>query len=176
MTGFGNVDFVIADVAQDGGIREFLSVELQAVDIGGSVMPAYKALRSNQDLDQRPKYSMNFGNVYKRYVTQLIRKGYSHHHWGTKLVAVMQDVFYEYIRDWAQFMLIDDVQQNTVNIIFMAYRYEDDPAQRGAKRLVLDTVKGTSHADLQQAVLYKRAPSRDAFCDKIKRSLERSQN
>ena len=176
MTGFGNVDFVIADVAQDGGIREFLSVELQAVDIGGSVMPAYRALRSNQDLDQRPKYGMNFGNVYKRYVTQLIRKGYFHHHWGTKLLAVMQDVFYDYIRDWAEFMRTDDVKGSTVNIIFMAYRYEDDPVRAGAQKLVLDTVEGTSHANLQQAVLYKEAPRVTLFCDKIKRSLDRSQN
>ena len=43
MTGFGNVDFVIADIGQGGAITEFLSVELQAIDITGSVMPAYQA-------------------------------------------------------------------------------------------------------------------------------------
>ena len=176
MTGFGNVDFVIADVAEDGGIAEFLSVELQAVDISGSVMPAYRALRANEDLDRRPTYGMNFGNVYKRYVTQLIRKGYFHHHWGTKVVAVMQDVFYDYIRDWAEFMRSGNVKGSTVNIIFMAYRYEDDPDHDVAQRLVLDTVEGTSHANLQQAVLYKEAPSRDAFCEQIKRSLVRSKS
>lgn len=176
MTGFGNVDFVIADVAQDGGISEFLSVELQAVDISGSVMPAYEALRANKDLDRRPTYGMNFSNVYKRYVTQLIRKGYFHHHWGTKVVAVMQDVFYDYIRGWADFMRSEDVKGSTVNIIFMTYRYEDDPGRPGTQRLVLDTVEGTSHANLQQAVLYKEAPSRDAFCAQIKRSLERSKS
>ena len=176
MTGFGNVDFVIADIGQDGAITEFLSVELQAIDISGSVMPAYKALRANQDLDRRPTYGLNFANVYKRYVTQLIRKGYFHHHWGTKVVAVMQDVFYDYIRNWAEFMCSDNVKDSTVNIIFMAYRYEDDPDDAGAQRLVLDTVKGTSHANLQQAVLYKEAPSRDAFCEQIQRSLVRSKD
>ena len=174
MTGFGNVDFVIADIGQGGAITEFLSVELQAIDISGSVMPAYEALRAERDMDRRPTYGLNWSNVYKRYITQLIRKGYFHHHWGTKIVAVMQDVVYDYIRNWAEFMRSDDVKGSTVNIIFMAYRYEDDPDDAGAQRLVLDTVEGTSHANLQQAVLYKEAPSRDAFCERIKRSLVRS--
>ena len=86
----------------------------------------------------------------------------------------MQDVVYDYIRNWAEFMRSDDVKGGAVNIIFMAYRYEDDPDGGGAQRLVLDTVEGTSHANLQQAVLYKEAPSRDAFCEQIKRSLFRS--
>ena len=173
MVGFGNVDFVIADIGRDEEVTDFLSVELQAIDITGSVMPAYEALREVRELDRRPTFGLNWSNVYKRYITQLIRKGYFHHHWGTKIVAVMQDVVYDYIRDWAEFMRSDDVKGNTVNIIFMAYRYENDPYDVGAQRLVLDKVEGTSHANLQQAVLYKEAPSRDAFCQQIKRSLVR---
>ena len=46
MAGFGNVDFVIADVKPDGEIGDFLSVELQAIDITGSVFHAYQALRA----------------------------------------------------------------------------------------------------------------------------------
>lgn len=174
MSGFGNVDFVIADVGQGGAITEFLSVELQAIDITGSVMPAYQDLRADRIAERRPSYGLNWSNVYKRYITQLIRKGYFHHHWGTKIVAVMQDVVYDYICNWAEFMRSGDVKGSAVNIIFMVYRYENDPDNVGAQRLVLDTVEGTSHANLQQAVLYKEAPSRDAFCEQIKRSLDRS--
>ena len=174
MTGFGNVDFVIAELGQNEEVGQFLSVELQAVDITGSVMPAYEALREVRELDRRPSFGFNWSNVYKRYITQLIRKGYFHHHWGTKIVAIMQDVVYDYIRNWAEFMRSDDVKGNAVNIIFMTYRYEEDPDDVGAQRFVLDRVEGTSHANLQQAVLYKEAPSRDAFCQQIKRSLDRS--
>lgn len=176
MKGFGNVDFVIADVADGDDIGQFLSVELQAIDITGSVMPAYQALRAGEDMAQRPTYGLNWSNVYKRYITQLIRKGYFHHHWGTKIVAVMQDAVYQYVCDWADFMRSDDVKGNTVNIIFMAYRFEDDPGNPGAQRLVLNQVEGTSHANLQQAVLYKEAPGREAFCERIKHSLVRSGN
>ena len=174
MKDFGSVDFVIADVEENGTVGEFLSVELQAIDITGSVMPAYEALREGRLADRRPTYGLNWGNVYKRYITQLIRKGYFHHHWGTKIVAVMQDVVYDYIRNWAEFMRSEDVKGNAVNIIFMTYGYEDGRSNSGAQRLELKTVEGTSHANLQQAVLYKQAPSRGAFLERIKHSLNRT--
>src|ERR1039457_1744728 len=173
MRGFGNVDFVIADIKDDGSVEQFLSVELQAIDITGSVMKAYAALLKNEDLERKPTYGLNWDNVYKRFVTQLIGKGYFHHHWGTKIVAVVQDVVYRYICRRFEFMRSLDVKTATTNIIFVTYRYEADPSNFGSHRMVLDTVEGTSHSNLQQAVLDKAARSRDAFCDQIKRSLKR---
>ncbi|MFZ3034205.1 MAG: NotI family restriction endonuclease [Parvibaculum sp.] len=173
MKGFGNVDFVLADVDSDGAIGQFLSVELQAIDITGSVMPAYLALRNGTELDQRPRYGLNWDNVYKRYITQLIRKGYFHHHWKTKIVAVIQEQIYRNILERADFMRSSNVKDATVNIIFMTYRFEDDLNRPGQFKPVLTTVEGTSHSALSQAILYKEAPSRDQFCDQIKRSLIR---
>ena len=174
MKDFGNVDFVIADVDEEGEIGQFLSVELQAIDITGTVMDAYLALRAGEQMDEKKSYGLNWSNVYKRYITQLIRKGYFHHHWGTKIVAVMQDVVYQYVRDWADFMRSTDVKGDTVNIIFMSYRYQHDPSAPDVKRFVLDEVEGTSHANLQAAVLYKPAPARDQFCSQIQKALARS--
>ena len=94
MEGFGNVDFVIADVGDDGEVSQFLSVELQAIDITGSAFDAYQALRAGNDLEKRPTYGFNWDNVYKRYITQLIRKGYFHHHWKSKIVAVIPEQVY----------------------------------------------------------------------------------
>lgn len=104
MEGFGNVDFVIADVGQDGEVEQFLSVELQAIDITGSAFKAYQALRAGEDLEKKPTYGFNWDNVYKRYITQLIRKGYFHHHWKSKIVAVIPEQVYEYIKGRAGFM------------------------------------------------------------------------
>ncbi|WP_299844145.1 NotI family restriction endonuclease [uncultured Roseovarius sp.] len=173
MKGFGNVDFVIADQDADGSIGNFLSVELQAIDITGSVFPAYQALRAGEQLPKRPTYGFNWDNVYKRYITQLIRKGYFHHHWGTKIVAVIQDQVYQYVIDKADFMRSDNVADNNVNIIFMTYVFEDDPEKPGQFRPKLQRVEGTSHASLQQAILYKEAPSKDAFKGKIVEALTR---
>ena len=173
MKGFGNVDFVIADQATDGSIGNFLSVELQAIDITGSVYPAYEALRSGMVLPKRPTYGFNWDNVYKRYITQLIRKGYFHHHWGTKIVAVIQEQVYQTVIEKADFMRSTDITSPTVNIIFMTYVFEDDPENPGQFRPKLQRVEGTSHANLQAAILYKEAPSKEVFKTKITEALTR---
>lgn len=175
MKGFGNVDFVIAEAdPKTAEIGRFLSVELQAIDITGSVMPAYLALKNQNDLPKKPTYGLNWDNVYKRYVTQLVRKDYFHHHWGSKIVAVIQDRVYENICSRAEFMRTSDVKDNqNVNIIFMAYRFESHPQRPGEYRLSLTKVEGTAHSSLQNAIMYKEAPSREAFCQRIKKSIER---
>jgi len=174
MTGFGNVDFVIADQDEEGQIGNFLSVELQAVDITGSAFPAYEALRAGQSLPKKPTYGFNWDNVYKRYITQLVRKGYFHHHWGSKIVAVIQDQVYDYVIKKADFMRSTDVSNSNVNIIFMTYSFEADPNDPGQLVPVMRRVEGTSHASLQQAILYKEAPSRDEFKEKISVALRRT--
>lgn len=172
MKGFGNVDFVIADVGTGKTIDRFLSVELQAIDITGSVFKAYKGIVNDTMLAKRPTYGFNWDNVYKRYITQLIRKGYFHHHWQSKIVAVIQDQIYRHIIENADFMRTKDVSSSTVNIIFMTYNFIADPKNPGEFALALNTVEGTSHANLQQAVLYKEPPSRDEFLKRIKSSLK----
>lgn len=176
MTGFGNVDFVIANVRKDGEIDQFLSVELQAIDITGSVFPAFKALCAGRDLKDRPTYGFNWDNVYKRYITQLIRKGYFHHHWKSKIVAVIPEQVYQYIIERADFMRSPDVTSSQVNIIFMSYRLDPNPARPGEYHPKLVRVEGTSHSSLQSAIMYKDAPKRKVFTEQIKRSLARAVN
>lgn len=176
MAGFGNVDFVIADVQDDGEVEQFLSVELQAIDITGSAFKAYQAIRAGEDLDKRPTYGFNWDNVYKRYVTQLIRKGYFHHHWKSKIVAVIPEQVYQYITNRADFIRSPDVKSAQVNIIFMTYRLVDDHDRPGEYRPQLVTVEGTSHSSLQNAILYKEAPKKEAFTARIKHSLVRAVN
>lgn len=174
MAGFGNVDIVIADVKKDGEIGQFLSVELQAVDITGSVFDAYKALRVGDDLEKRPTYGFNWDNVYKRYITQLIRKGYFHHHWKSKIVAVIPEQIYQYILNRADFVRSPDVKNAQINIIFMTYILEHDPARPGEYHPKLVTVEGTHHSNLQSAILYKEPPKKEDFTMRIKHSLRRA--
>lgn len=171
MKDFGNVDFVIADTDDGKNIRQFLSVELQAIDITGTVRDAYDAIISGQMLESKRNTGFNWKNVYKRYIHQLISKGYYHHHWQTKIVAVIQDEVYNYICDDAEFMRSTDINSPNVNIIFMSYKF--DPDGSSGYRLKLDKVEGTHHSNLQTAVLYKTAPSKDEFCKKISAALSR---
>ncbi|MBI5521356.1 MAG: hypothetical protein HY910_01920 [Desulfarculus sp.] len=170
MEGFGNVDFVIADVDQSNNVRQFLSVELQAIDITGSVYPAYESMIQNNPLPSKPSYSFNWDNVYKRFITQLIRKGYYHHHWNSKIVAIIQEAVYQNIRARADFITSNDLMSPNVNIIFLTYDYEEEENGSGYT-LTMKTIAGTHHSNLQSAILYKTPPSRDAFCSHIIRNL-----
>lgn len=73
----------------------------------------------------------------------------------------------------AGFKRSTDIASNTVNIVFMTYVFENDPKRPGQFRLTPKRVEGMSQANLQQAILYKEAPSRDAFKGKIFDALRR---
>ncbi|MSP96947.1 MAG: hypothetical protein EXR29_06910 [Betaproteobacteria bacterium] len=120
MKGFGNVDFVLADFTRKGEVKRFVSIELQAIDISGSVRPAYNALLAGETLPKRPAYGLNQDNVYKRYVTQVIRKGYFHHRWQSRIVAIIQDVVFDSICDRFKFLRSKDVSDPTMNVVFMS--------------------------------------------------------
>ena len=171
MSHFGNVDFVIADINKGGHVDQFVSVELQAVDTTGSIYPAYEALITNQLLDEAPGYGFNLANVFKRYVTQLIRKGYFHHLWGTKIVSVIQDVVFDDIYKRTKF---PEMKLEEANIVFMSYKFVPDEEKRRFVP-VLDRVVGTHHNMLQNAVLYQLAPSREKFCERIETQLKKGQ-
>lgn len=172
MSNFGNVDMVVADISPaTGNVRTFVSVELQAVDITGSVEPAYQGvLNSHPEVDV--DYGINWKNVRKRFVSQLIDKGFYHHHWGTRIVAVVQTPLYERLREAIQFdELPPDRGGNT--IIFMLYDYRPDPNRPGAYYLVFDRAVGTSHNSLMNASLYQQVPSKEDFHKRILANLAR---
>lgn len=172
MAGFGNVDMVIADIDQaSGNVGSFVSVELQAVDITGSYEPAYQGVLYNLP-EVTVSYGINWKNVRKRFITQLIDKGIYHYHWGTRIVAVLQTPLYDQLRKAIQFEeLPPDRGGNTV--IFMLYDYRPDPNRRGAFVLGLDRVVGTSHSSLMTASLYQPVPSKEAFHQRILANLVR---
>ncbi len=165
----GNVDFVVADLSDDGKVKEFISVELQAVDTTGSYVTAYAAHLKSELMAKRSGFGFNMANVYKRFVTQLIAKGYYHHHWKTKVVAVVQDVVFDDIYQRGKFQISADARDS--NIVFMVYKFVPDVKKPGHFVFELDRVVGTHHTNLQNAVLYKTPPSRQEFCEKIQSKL-----
>lgn len=169
MQGFGNVDFVVADVANDE-VLNFVSVEAQAVDVTNSYRPAYNAIIAGQMLTKSPTFSLNWDNVYKRYMTQVIRKGFYHHHWNTKIIALMQDELFKQLCKYP-FLTTNDVADPAVNVVFLLYKYDLNTSPYS---LVIDRRVGTSHANLSQAALYAKAPSREAFVAKIMASIKKS--
>jgi len=170
MQKFGRVDLVIADVDETtGGIRRFLPVELQAVDITGSVFPEYAAITSSQWTSERPDYGFNWSNVRKRYVSQLISKGYYCHQWGTRIAAVLQeDLFIEFNKH-ASFA---EVSLDDSNIVFLLYQFAwDGDEQRWA--MTLKRTVPTTHSNVMNAILYQRSPDKSLFENKIIAKLKK---
>lgn len=164
----GNVDFVVADLAQDGKtINNFISVELQAIDITGTYEPAYSSIVLSRPLEERPTYNFNYANVRKRFITQLINKGFFHHHWHTKIVAVLQDRVYEYLKQAVKF---SDTSIEESNILFMQYRLVQT---NGNHTLVFKGISGTTHSALMMSSLYAQPPSKEEFCRHILAQIRR---
>jgi hypothetical protein len=172
MEGFGNVDFVVVAKDINGEIKDFVSVEVQAIDTTGSYNPAFQALKSASTLPKKPVYNLNYDNVYKRYVTQLIRKGYFHHHWGTRIIGVMQDIVFEDIQSRFQFLTTPNLSDPAVNIVFLVYEMIQD-THSSEYRLSRKAVIGTSHANLQQAVMYAGPPDKQEFIARINKARNR---
>ncbi len=166
MGNVGNVDMVIADLTDDRkGIKNFVSIELQAVDITGSYEPAYSAIVLDKELTTKPTYNFNYKNVEKRFIAQLINKGFYHHHWGTKIIAVVQDVIYENLKNSIDF---PEVSLDRSNVVFMQYSMVLTDTFNGPRyEMKLKDVVGTTHNELMMSSLYQQAPPKKEFCDRI---------
>lgn len=168
MAHFGKVDLVVADYDADNhSIREFVSVELQAVDITGSVEPAYTGV-VNSTAGVTLSFGINWANVRKRYIDQLIAKCFYHHQWGTRVVAVMQTPLFDYLREHMQF---DEIAPGAgaVDVAFLLYDYLEGDDHH---TLVFDRVVGTSHNSLMMSTLYQQTPPKAAFTARILERLE----
>ena len=164
----GNVDMVIADLSDDRKhIKNFVSIELQAIDITGTYEPAYSAILLNKPLDKRPTYNFNYKNVQKRFITQLIDKGFFHHHWGTKIIAVVQDVIYDNLKDRINFT---EVNIEKSNVVFMQYSMVLENTPDGERYILkLRNITGTTHNELMMSSFYQMTPPKEEFCERILR-------
>lgn len=76
------IDYILARLTKDGDVAEFTAVEVQAIDITGTYRPQseahFKGLPFEDDLGKPiwNKSGLNWANVSKRILPQLIYKGY----------------------------------------------------------------------------------------------------
>lgn len=72
-----SMDWVLAKVC-NGALIEYVGIEVQSIDITGNYRDnwyAYKNLSSSDTLVPKSGHGMNWANVHKRLIPQLIRKG-----------------------------------------------------------------------------------------------------
>ncbi|MCF6287267.1 MAG: hypothetical protein L3K26_19105 [Candidatus Hydrogenedentes bacterium] len=166
MGNVGVVDVVVAELdATKSQVLNFVSVELQAIDITGTYEPAYSALLNGSSLSEKTTYGFNWANVRKRYITQLVSKGFYHHQWGTRIASVLQDHVFNYFQKQLQF---DELEPSKSDIVFLVYKYTKSEVDGEFKyRLELDRVVGTSHSSLMMRALYSQPPPKEDFCNRI---------
>lgn len=164
MEKFGNVDLVIADVNETANrVTNFLPVELQAVDITGSYLPYFDALLESRSASAKKSYGFNWANVRKRFISQLITKGFYCHTWETRIVAVIQEDLFKTFEAHAA---IPETKLADANIVFMLYQFERDTVG-GPWTLRLSRVVPTTHNMMMSSILYEKPPSRAKFEQKV---------
>ena len=171
MNRLGKVDLVIADLdSTNTVVKKFLSVELQAVDTSGSYQSVYQAV-INREGSAQTSFGINWKNVRKRLIPQIVEKGFYHQAWGARLVTVLQTPLYDRIHSELKFdeLPASDARQS---VVFMLYDYKPDPDRENAYRLTFDRVVATSHNSLMMASLYQDVPPVRDFHERIVSNLQ----
>lgn len=93
-----SMDWVLARI-MDGKLVEYIGIEVQSIDITGNYRANWNAYKNIECIDNIPpsEHGLNWANVHKRLIPQLIRKGiiYSKSVYVTKgLFFIVPDVVY----------------------------------------------------------------------------------
>lgn len=170
MDKFGNVDMAIADFdVITGRVREFVSVELQAVDLSGSVANAYRGILFNS-AEVNVTYGVSWANVRKRLVAQLVSKGLYHTRWNTRMAAVVQTPLYDYLREHIEFVELDP-HADSAELVFLLYDFVESSSVDEPHTLVFDRAVGTTHSSLMMSTLYQEELDKSEFAKRIAAQL-----
>ncbi len=159
MQKFGKVDMVIANLTASGSVDKFIPIELQAVDITGTYLPAYEALLQSRMYNEQKAYGFNWANVRKRFMSQMVAKGYYCHHWQTRIVGILQEDLFEQFTRHAQ---LPEVALADSTIVFLLYQFERADSSL-PWTLVLKRTVPTRHESVVSSILYELPPSRSLF-------------
>lgn len=147
-----NVDFVLAEL-EDTTVRDFVSIEVQAIDTTGDFKPFLRSLLANEPTVARPKsYGLNWANAtIKRLFTQLLFKGYMHHVWRRRIAVVIQDTTLDYIERVVPLSTVPTLQH--ADIVLMPYKYVHNNASSYGLELDLSRVKRMPYGSFALATL-----------------------
>lgn len=167
-----SIDWVVACCDASGNLIDYHGIEVIAVDTTGSLdqyFDAYIKGSDWQDIEQR--YGINWANVYKRTLPQLIAKGAFMAKIGKKLAVVIQAPLIEKIQER---LAITSTSNSAANLFFFSWelaynlkgqKYDLNLIQvipTSAESLAKEYVKG----------LEIRTPKREEFEQALRRRLK----
>jgi hypothetical protein len=160
-------DWIAATHDGAGTVQDYHGIEVQSIDITGSVRPYFEAYMQKEDTSRvKHNYGINWANVFKRGMPQFLAKAAILASYGKKLAVVVQDQLLDYINLRSDRMSIEEEPlPHLANVIFFAYRLLHDAAQN-TYTWELEQRLPTSSRRLETAFiagLLGRVPRRDEF-------------
>ena len=129
----GSVDYFVAS-ARKGRVRDFVGVEIQALDTTGTVWPARQRLLKNLGVPRRDKeeqaaksFGVNWKMTAKTILVQMHHKIQTFEHVNKKLVLVLQDKLLDYMTREFRFEHVNVPAALGDSIHMHAYRLEKQP-------------------------------------------------
>lgn len=124
-----SMDWVLAHIS-NAKLVEYVGIEVQSIDITGNYRDAWHSYNnftklSNRDTLPSSQHGLNWANVHKRLIPQIIRKSvvYSRSKMVTKgLYFILPDIVYIKFEEviGSDIPLVDDLSQETITV----YTYE----------------------------------------------------
>lgn len=150
-----------------GGIMDYHGIEVQSIDITGSVRPYFEAFMQGKDTSAiRHRYGINWANVFKRGMPQFLAKAAILASYGKKLGVVVQDQLLDYINERSDRMSIEpEPLPHLANVVFFSFCLVHD-GSTNQYNWELDRRLPTSSRRLETAFiagLLGRVPRQDDF-------------
>jgi hypothetical protein len=160
----GNVDWFALRIER-GNIKDLIGIEIQAIDITGTVRPAYERFIDGKEAIGGDKFGINYKNVSKRLLPQLLEKGRCFKFWKKKLAVIVQDTLLD---DLEKRIGISPIPQAAADILFFSQRLIIRDEQN---QLELDRIIGMSHETLLTHVMYSELPSFEEVKEKLQERI-----
>jgi len=162
----GKLDFVVVEMENDT-ISRFFAAERVALDTTNTreIVKARDDFFKGQ-MKESYNYGINWRNVIKRTIPQIIAKGAVFEAWNTYIIWIMQDVFYDYIVKNYELYLQDEFPKKPSTVLFirslnydpmsMIYVFESPPL-----------IKSGSFANFQRILRPIKIPPDEQFKRKL---------
>lgn len=174
-----SMDWVLAHIS-NAKLIEYIGIEVQSIDITGNYRDAwhaYKNFSKNTNIDTLPSsnHGLNWANVHKRLIPQIIRKSvvYSRSKLVTKgLYFILPDIVYKKFEDvvGSDIPLVESLSNDTITV----YTYElGNPVPDGTCRELVQVRKLRFNLDefCNRFISGPNLPSGDELDQVIKKIL-----
>ena len=169
-----SMDWVLVRI-ENGVLREYVGIEVQSIDITGNYRDAWYAARDKKSILPNSAHGLNWANVHKRLIPQIIRKGlvYSKSNFVRQgLYFIVPEAVYQKFEE----IIGDDiplVQNNAKDVITVhTYELEEQPSLGMTRGLVLKrAIKFKLDEFSARFISGPNLPSGDVLDNKIREIL-----